>query len=181
MKSYSEFQLHRGWKQGDPLAPFVHSIMEFFIVSSYRAVEGVYFTVYGLMMLSHLSIVYADDAIYWRMVPKEILKGSFDSYPSTWNSIIKDLITSGSRLELFAIARLGLVRVARLGFGRIFGSGTALYQFISALFALDTEKEISLDICTLLDSVILSNSNDRWISDLNETGLSCLTDVERMC
>ncbi|GKF52421.1 hypothetical protein Tco_0159331, partial [Tanacetum coccineum] len=74
------------------------------------------------------------------------------------------------------------------------------------LFALDTEKDISVagklqsplvysfrrnvrggieeqqleHLVALLDSVILSNSNDRWVSDLNGDGVFRVKDVRNL-
>ncbi|GJW04814.1 RNA-directed DNA polymerase, eukaryota [Tanacetum coccineum] len=62
----SEFQFHRGLKQGDPLAPFLFIlIMESLHLSFSRAVEAGIFTGIGIsysLTISHLF--YADDAVF---------------------------------------------------------------------------------------------------------------------
>ncbi|GJV59390.1 RNA-directed DNA polymerase, eukaryota, partial [Tanacetum coccineum] len=73
----SEFQFHRGLKQGDPLAPFLFIlIMESLHLSFNRAVEAGIFTglrIDDALTISHLF--YADDAIFIGEWSKENLKG----------------------------------------------------------------------------------------------------------
>ncbi|GKA56581.1 RNA-directed DNA polymerase, eukaryota [Tanacetum coccineum] len=74
----SEFQFHRGLKQGDPLAPFLFIlIMESLHLSFNRAVEAGIFTglrIDDALTISHLF--YADDAIFIGEWSKENLKAA---------------------------------------------------------------------------------------------------------
>ncbi|GKB30734.1 RNA-directed DNA polymerase, eukaryota [Tanacetum coccineum] len=74
----SEFQFHRGLKQGDPLAPFLFIlIMESLHLSFTRAVEAGIFKgirINESLMISHLF--YADDALFIGEWSNENLQGS---------------------------------------------------------------------------------------------------------
>nr|GEY56841.1 RNA-directed DNA polymerase, eukaryota [Tanacetum cinerariifolium] len=108
------------------------------------------------------------------------------AYPSSWNSIIKEFNYLKVQGVMFSpIARLGLVMGCTLGFGRIFGSVIALYQSpLVSSFRRNVrggiEEQQLEHLVALLVSVILSNSNDRWVSDLNGDGVFRVKDVRNL-
>nr|GFC42391.1 RNA-directed DNA polymerase, eukaryota [Tanacetum cinerariifolium] len=98
----SEFQFHRGLKQGDPLAPFLFIlIMESLHRSFNRAVEAVIFTslrIDDALTISHLF--YADDAIFIGEWSKENLKGGNMSLVKSWDETVHKLTKRLSKWKL---------------------------------------------------------------------------------
>ncbi|GJU05717.1 hypothetical protein Tco_1122147 [Tanacetum coccineum] len=131
----------------------------------------------------------------------QVLLDSCYAYPSTWNSIIKEfnyLKVQGIDVLSHCKIRIGNGLHTRFGKDLWIGDCT-LSGLFPRLFALETVKDISVacklqsplvssfrrnvrggieeqqlkHLVALLDFFILSNSNDRWVSDwIWETGLS---------
>ncbi|GJW51961.1 RNA-directed DNA polymerase, eukaryota [Tanacetum coccineum] len=130
------------------------------------------------------------------------------AYPSTWNSKIKEfnyLKVQGIDVLSHCKIRIGNGLHTRFWKDLWIGDCT-LSGLFPRLFALDTVKDISVacklqsplvssfrrnvrggieeqqleHLVALLDFVILSNSNDRWVSDLNGDGVFRVKDVRNL-
>ncbi|GJR83393.1 RNA-directed DNA polymerase, eukaryota [Tanacetum coccineum] len=130
------------------------------------------------------------------------------AYPSTWNSIIKEFnYLKVQGVDVFSHCKIRIGNGLHTRFWKDLWIGDCtLSGLFPRLFALDTEKDISVagklqsplvssfrrnvrggieeqqleHLVALLDSVILSNSNDRWVSDLNGDGVFRVKDVRNL-
>ncbi|GJS31326.1 RNA-directed DNA polymerase, eukaryota [Tanacetum coccineum] len=107
------------------------------------------------------------------------------AYPSTWNSIIKEFnYLKVQGVDVFSHCKIRIGNGLHTRFWKDLWIGDCtLSGLFPRLFALDTVKDISVacklqsPLVALLDFVILSNSNDRWVSDLNGDGVFRVKDV----
>nr|GFB72301.1 RNA-directed DNA polymerase, eukaryota, reverse transcriptase zinc-binding domain protein [Tanacetum cinerariifolium] len=201
----SEFQLHRRLKQGDPLAPFLFIlIIESLHHSFNRVVEAGIFTglrIDDTLAISHLF--YADDAIFIGEWSKENLKGILNILNcfsllsrmtiNLKKSHILGLGIRGSTVSE-AAASLGCsVMKTSSNYLGIMVPKTVLNKmenlrrnFFNGIQEGDRKitggiEEHQLEhLVALLDSIILSNSNDRWVSDLNGDGVFRVKDVRNL-
>ncbi|GJY68420.1 RNA-directed DNA polymerase, eukaryota [Tanacetum coccineum] len=130
------------------------------------------------------------------------------AYPLTWNSIIKEFnYLKVQGVDVFSNCKIRIGNGLHTRFWKDLWIGDCtLSGLFPRLFALDTEKDISVagklqsplvssfrrnvrggieeqqleHLVALLDSVILSNSNDRWVSDLNGDGVFRVKDVRNL-
>ncbi|GJT01662.1 RNA-directed DNA polymerase, eukaryota [Tanacetum coccineum] len=130
------------------------------------------------------------------------------AYPSTWNSIIKEFnYLKVQGVDVFSHCKIRIGNGLHTRFWKDLWIGDCtLSGLFPRLFALDTEKDISVagklqsplvssfrrnvrggieehqleHLVALLDFVILSNSNDRWVSDLNGDGVFRVKDVRNL-
>ncbi|GKB37082.1 hypothetical protein Tco_0882024, partial [Tanacetum coccineum] len=130
------------------------------------------------------------------------------AYPSTWNSIIKEFnYLKVQGVDVFSHCKIRIGNGLHTRFWKDLWIGDCtLSGLFPRLFALDTVKDISVacklqsplvssfrrnvrggieeqqleHLVALLDSVILSNSNDRWVSDLNGDGVFRVKDVRNL-
>ncbi|GJT26170.1 RNA-directed DNA polymerase, eukaryota [Tanacetum coccineum] len=130
------------------------------------------------------------------------------AYPSTWNSIIKEFnYLKVQGVDVFSHCKIRIGNGLHTRFWKDLWIGDCtLSGLFPRLFALDTEKDISVagklqsplvssfrrnvrggieeqqleHLVALLDSVILSNSNDKWVSDLNGDGVFRVKDVRNL-
>nr|GEZ32641.1 RNA-directed DNA polymerase, eukaryota [Tanacetum cinerariifolium] len=102
------------------------------------------------------------------------------AYPSTWNSIIKEFnYLKVQGVDVFSHCKIRIGNGLHTRFWKDLWIGDCtLSGLFPRLFALDTVKDIS--VAALLDYVILSNSNDRWVSDLNGDGVFRVKDVRNL-
>ncbi|GJR24781.1 RNA-directed DNA polymerase, eukaryota [Tanacetum coccineum] len=130
------------------------------------------------------------------------------AYPSTWNSIIKEFnYLKVQGVDVFSHCKIRIGNGLHTRFWKDLWIGDCtLSGLFPRLFALDTVKDISVacklqsplvssfrrnvrggieeqqleHLVALLDFVILSNSNDRWVSDLNGDGVFRVKDVRNL-
>ncbi|GKC75689.1 RNA-directed DNA polymerase, eukaryota [Tanacetum coccineum] len=130
------------------------------------------------------------------------------AYPSTWNSIIKEFnYLKVQGVDVFSHCKIRIGNGLHTRFWKDLWIGDCtLSGLFPRLFALDTVKDISVacklqsplvssfrrnvrggieeqqleHLVALLNFVILSNSNDRWVSDLNGDGVFRVKDVRNL-
>nr|GEY65236.1 RNA-directed DNA polymerase, eukaryota [Tanacetum cinerariifolium] len=109
------------------------------------------------LLLKWVWCLISNDGSLWSSVIKAIHGSSFDSHSvkffSPWCSILR---------ELQVLAAKG-------------------FDFVSHIKKQDgTEREQWNDMLSILDTVSLSSSNDRWICDLNGEGMFCVKDIRKI-
>ncbi|GKC40680.1 RNA-directed DNA polymerase, eukaryota, partial [Tanacetum coccineum] len=131
----------------------------------------------------------------------------YTPYPSTWNSIIKEFnYLKVQGVDVFSHCKIRIGNGLHTRFWKDLWIGDCtLSGLFPRLFALDTVKDISVacklqsplvssfcrnvrggieeqleHLVALLDFVILSNSNDRWVCDLNGDGVFRVKDVRNL-
>nr|GEU55068.1 RNA-directed DNA polymerase, eukaryota [Tanacetum cinerariifolium] len=119
-------------------------------------------------------------------------KDLFTAYPSTWNSIIKKFnYLKVQSVDVFSHCKIRIGNGLHTRFWKDLSIGDCtLSGLFPRLFALDTVKDISVaggieeqqlkHLVALLDSVILCNSNDRWVNDLNGDGVFRVKDLRNL-
>ncbi|GKB06125.1 RNA-directed DNA polymerase, eukaryota [Tanacetum coccineum] len=150
----SEFQFHRGLKQGDPLAPFLFIlIMGSLHLSFTRAVEAGIFKgirINESLMISHLF--YADDALFIGEWSNENLQGWRKKIAWVkWQSVLAAKKHGGLGVSSFFALNRGLLAKIRIGngvhtcFWKDFWIGdTRLQGMFPRLYALESYKDISV-------------------------------------
>ncbi|GKA62335.1 hypothetical protein Tco_0761854 [Tanacetum coccineum] len=138
---------------------------------------------------------------------KEPKTVKYTPYPSTWNSIIKEFnYLKVQGVDVFSHCKIRIGNGLHTRFWKDLWIGDCtLSGLFPRLFALDTVKDISVagklqsplvssfcrnvrggieeqleHLVALLDFVILSNSNDRWVCDLNGDGVFRVKDVRNL-
>ncbi|GKC10692.1 RNA-directed DNA polymerase, eukaryota [Tanacetum coccineum] len=187
----SEFKFHKGLKQGDPLSPFLFIlVMESLHLSFNNILNAGLFKgirIDDSLTLSHLF--YVDDAVFigyvlrsspWNCIIRELSslssqginllahlkkKVGNDVHTSFWeDSWINDIPLSQSYPRLYALENRKHITVAEK-----ISEATLIDTFRRAPRG-GVEEDQFIQLVELVDSVILSNSNDRWVWLLDPSG-----------
>nr|GEW01978.1 RNA-directed DNA polymerase, eukaryota [Tanacetum cinerariifolium] len=101
------------------------------------------------------------------------------AYPSTWNSIIKEFnYLKVQGVDVFSHCKIRIDRVKAISVADKLQS-PLVSPFHRNVRGGIEEQQLE-HLVALLDSVILSNSNDRWVSDLNGDGVFRVKDVRNL-
>nr|GEW84467.1 hypothetical protein [Tanacetum cinerariifolium] len=165
----SKFKFHKRLKQGDPLSPFLFILvmeglhLSFNNILNARLFKGI--RIDDSLSLSHLF--YADDAIFigvnlLKLMKKKVGNGVYTRF---WDDAwLFDSLLMHVYPRLYALKCAKHVTVA----AKL--SDSSLIDSFRRPPRGGVEEEQLLGLIDNIDSVILSNSNDRWVWSLESSG-----------